>query len=109
MKDYNKKIIDGTWVTSPEDKDVQVKIKPFSVFSMIKLPNEKDFDTEKFWAVFNFVVLDWKGIHSDGKKLDCDEDNKKFVFDFDQDFALWVVNQATEMRQKVISNEEIKN
>jgi len=109
MRNYNKKIVDGTWITFPEDKEVQIKIKPFSLFSMIKDPNNESYNAETFWAIFNHIVLDWKGVQSDGKKLECNEENKKFVFDYDQPIALFVINESSAMRTQIISEKELKN
>jgi len=109
MRKFNKKVIDGRWITFPKDEEVQVKIKPFSLFSMIKLPSDEAYNADSFWTIFNFVVIEWKGLQSDEKDLPCDEENKRFVFDYDQEFALFVIKESSVMRGEVVTEIELKN
>lgn len=110
MRKFNKKTANGRWVTLPEDKEVQVKIRPFSLFNLTKIPTENDVDFKQYWNIFNYCAVEWKGMQdNEGKDLKCDEENKKMVFDYDLDVVLFVVGEATKLRDKVISEKEIKN
>lgn len=110
MRKFNTKNIKGKWITHPEDKEVQVRIRPFSLFSFTKIPTEENVDMSQFWGIFNYCVLDWKGfVDSNDKPMKCTEENKRIVFDYDQDIILFVVNEASEMRESVVSEKEVKN
>jgi len=110
MRKFNQKTVKGTWVDFPEDKEVKIQIRPFSLFNLTKLPSEDNVDFTQFWDIFKFCVLDWKGIQDiNGKDLKCDDENKRMIFDFDQELILFVVNESSRLRSEVIPEKEIKN
>jgi len=110
MRKFNQKTAKGTWIDFPEDKEVKLLLRPFSLFNLTKIPTNENMDFDQFWAIFSYSVLEWKGIQNvDGKDLKCDEENKRMVFDYDQDLILFVVEQSTKLRENVLSEKEIKN
>jgi len=109
MRDFNKKLIKGEWVKFVDDPDIEFLIRPFSLFSLTKLPNEDNVDMTEFWNIFNYIVLQWKGIKINGKEAKCDEENKKIVYDYDQDLVVFAVNAAGEQREKTVTRQEIVN
>ena len=110
MRKFDKKSLKGTWVKFPEDEEVQLLLKPFSLFNLTKLPNEQSLDFDKVWDIFNYCVLGWKGIvDSDGKEIPCDEKNKKMVFDYDGDILTFVLDQSGVLREGMVTAKEIKN
>jgi len=110
MRKFNKKTAKGSWIPFPDDEEVQLKIRPFSLFNLTKIPTEEGMDFDQFWTIFNYSVLEWKGIQdSNGEPLKCDEENKKIVFDYDQPVVLFAVEQSTKLRDEVITEKEVKN
>ena len=110
MKKFNTKTIQGKWITLPEDKEVQILIRPFSLFNLTKIPTEDTVDFEQFWGIFNYCVLEWKGfVDAEGKPLPCDEKNKRIVFDYDQEVIAFVTDEAGKLRDEVVPQKEIKN
>ncbi len=109
MKKFNKKSVQGEWINFPDDKEVKFKIRPFTLFNITKLPSEDNFDIGQVWNIFNYSVVGWKGIEDESGPMECNEENKKLVYDFDQDLVIFVSEQASSLREKVISRKEIKN
>lgn len=109
MKKFNKKAAQGTWVTYTEDEDVELKIRPFSLFSLSKLPTATNIEMSDFWNIYDYVLMDWKGIEDEDGPLEFNEENKKMVYDYDQEISAFVVSQASEMREKIVSEKEVKN
>ena len=110
MKKYNIKNIKGKWVDFPDDKEVKLLLRPFSLFSFTKVPSDDSIDPKEFLPIFSYCVIDWKGfVDSDNNKLKCNDENKKIVFDYDQDIVIFVINEAGKIRDSVITEKEIKN
>ena len=110
MRTIKNKSIKGVWVPFPDDKDVQILIRPFSLFTMTKMPNEDDVDFTEFWNIFNYCVVDWKGINDeDNKPLKCNEETKKIVYDFDQELVGFIVEQSSNAREGLVSGKAVKN
>ena len=111
MKKFNVKQTKGVWITSPDDKEVQVLIKPVSIFSLTKLPSEEKITVIDAWNMFNQMVIDWKGIvDEDNKPIKCDEVGKKLIYEYDQDLVSFIIEECNELREKVSgSKKEIKN
>ncbi len=109
MKKYNTKPTKGEWIAHPDDKEVQVKIRPFSLFSLTKLPSADNVDMSEVWNIFNYSVLDWKGFEGEDGSLECNEENKKLVYDFDQDIVVFVTEKAGVLRDKVVGGKDLKN
>ena len=111
MKKYNVKPTKGVWVEDPKNKDTEYLIRPIQILSMTKLPTEQsDFDPKDIWEMFNFALMDWKGVvDEDEKKIKCNEESKKMVYEYDQETVAFVLERSNELRQEVISNESAKN
>jgi hypothetical protein len=109
MKKYNTKPTKGEWIALPEDEEVQIKIRPFSLFSLTKVPSADDVDMSEIWNIFNYCIIDWKGIEGEDGPLECNEDNKRLVYDYDQDLVVFVTNHAGSLREKVVTGKELKN
>lgn len=112
MKTINKKTLKGKWYKFPEDKDIEVLVRPFSVFSMTKPPSADatEINITDFYENFAYVLLDWKGIVDEDKKpLKCNDENKKIVYDFIQELSGFVVESSIKMRDEAVSNKEAKN
>ena len=111
MKIIHKKLAEGTWVQYDADKSVELKIRPLSIYDFDRLPSEEhEITVKEFSAFMTKLLVDWKGILDEKKKpLKCDDENKKLLSDHDQDLSVFVINKATELKAKVITDEEVKN
>jgi len=110
MKKINVSKTKGQWFDYDKDSDVKFNLRPFTVFTLTKLPSEQTLSPEDFWNIFNYSLLDWKGIvGDDDKALKCNEDNKKIVFEYDKEVVAFITGKITELRSGVIPEEEIKN
>lgn len=110
MIKVNKSKLQPIWVEYKQS--VKIQIRPFSVFANNQLPSgqEPDQGISEFWKIFNFVVLEWEGIYDeDEKPFECNEDNKKIIYDYDVELRSFIIDAAIKARQSVISEEELKN
>jgi len=97
----NKKAVKTDWFEYNET--VKFNLKPFP-FSSIKVT---DVDAS-LWEQFKFCIIDWKGLEDDdGKKLECDEENKKFIFDYVPELREFVFQSVRKYSEKIAG--EIKN
>ena len=109
MKKFNVKTTKGEWLKFLEDEEVELNIRPFSLFSLTKVPSEETVDMTQLWNIFNYCLIDWKGIEGETGPMECNEENKKIVYDYDQQLVAFVVARASELRDNVVSKKEIKN
>lgn len=112
MKKINKKATKGQWIVDKDDKDIQYLIKPFSIFNINKMPSEdlSQVNPSEYYIIFNHALQDWKGIVDDNDKpLACNEENKKLIYDYDQDLVSFVLEVAIKMRNEVLNKEAVKN
>jgi len=109
MKKYNTKPTKGQWIKFPEDEEVEIKIRPFSLFSLTKVPSADTVDMSEVWNIFNYCIVDWKGIEGEEGPMECNEDNKRFVYDYDQDLVVFVTDHAAKLRDTVVGVDEAKN
>lgn len=101
----------GTWLEFPEDPEVKLLIKPISVFALSILPSEKEMKPTDGWNMFNYMLLDWKGlVDENDKDIKCNEENKKVIFDYDQELVAFVLEKSSELREDVTGGQkELKN
>jgi hypothetical protein len=112
MRKFETKVKKDEWYEPfEEEKDVKVKVKPFSILHLTRLPSgEGDFGPEQMFNVFKKCTVDWKGIVDDkGKPLPCTDENKTRVFDQDFELASLVVSHAISLKTQVLSEKESKN
>lgn len=111
MKNFNTKPLKGLWYTYPKDKDIQVLVRPFSLFSMNTMPSEdaKEVNIKDFYNNFEYVVLDWKGMNIDGKPAKCRPEDKKFIYENFQELVGFVIESSMKARESIISEKAIKN
>ena len=89
----NTKLAKAKWITYPDDKDIQIKIRPFPMSKGMWTGDESNL-MEFGWKRFNYCVMDWKGLEEEnGKKLTCNEKNKQFIFDYLQPLMVWITKQ----------------
>jgi len=98
-----RKLTEAKWVNYPEDAEVKFKIRSFPT-SMGMFLNGTDNDLIDFtWKKFNYCVVDWQGINDeDSKPLECNEENKKFIFDYVQELMLWVSTQVFDSTSGIV-------
>ena len=97
----NKAAVKSEWFTL--QKGVKIEIRPFA-FSAVKI---SDFDGIML-EQFMFSVLDWKGIVDENDEpLPCNDENKKFMFDYVPEVRDFVSEKIREQVEKI--NAELKN
>lgn len=112
MKKINTKPLKGKWFPFPDDKDISVLIKPFSLFNMNRMPSEniEEVNVAEFFDNFEYVCLDWKGlVDEDDSPLVCNTENKKVIYDYFQELVGFVIEQSMAMRSEIVSGESAKN
>ena len=99
MKLYVKNMQDR-WVDYPDDKDVRLKIRPFPMSNGILFDTSEKRLTEYTWDKFNYCVVDWEGILDENDNpLECNDENKRLIFDYGQEIVMWVslkINESVE-------------
>jgi len=107
MRKFNTNKIKDSWVDYTED-DLKFQVRPFKLLSLTNLPNDDGIHMEQLWNIFNYIVTDWKGIENESGPMECNEENKKIVFEYDQELVSFCVGKAAEMREGV-TGKELKN
>ena len=94
-----------------DEKDVKIKVKPFSVLHLIKLPSDAgEFGVPEMFNVFMKCAVDWKGIvDAKDKPLKFTDENKKRVFEQDIELGSLVVSHAISLKTQVLKDDESKN
>jgi hypothetical protein len=93
MKVVNTKVVKEVWVTNDQD-EYKVKLVRFPLSRSLFAPNDPDAFVKLAWQRFDYCLLDWDGIVDENDKpLECNTDNKRIVFDFDEDMMLWIATQ----------------
>ena len=101
----NKKLIKEKWYDL--DKKVSFKIKPFPISHNILRSIGKDDTIDIWWKMFDYSLIDWKGINDENDKLmECNDENKKFLFDYSQDVMMFVCNKASANNKDIIMLEK---
>lgn len=97
----DKSKIDAKWVDYNEEVKLLLRPVPLSILL-------SDNTTDAAMCRFVYAVEDWQGIYdSDGNKLDCNKDNKEWVFNWLHKLVVFVSNYLDELT--VVQEEEIKN
>lgn len=110
MRKLNKSIASGQWITHPDDKSLQFEVRPLNLFNMNNIPTVDNIAPEQVWDWFNYICMNWKGyVDENDKPLVCDEDNKKLVFNFDQEIVGFVIEESNKLRESIVEGKEAKN
>ena len=98
----NKRVTDGKWCKFEEG--TEFKIRPFRLSTLSNL----DAGMDNLKLQFNYCLVDWKGVENEsGGKLNCNDENKLWFFDFGDAVREFVFAEADKM--KVTFDKEIKN
>lgn len=98
------------WIKFDKDPEIEFFLKPFTILYLKKLPSDEGFTPDLMWEMFNNSVMDWKGLNdADGKPLKCNEETKRLVAEEFDDILLFVVNQASLIKDSKVSEKEAKN
>ena len=113
MRKITTKVKKDEWYQPFEkEKDVKVKVKPFSILHLTQLPSgEESFGVDQMFNIFVKCTVDWKGIIDDktDKPLECTDENKTKVFDQDFELASLVISYAMSLKNQVLLEKESKN
>lgn len=86
-----KSLRSETWHENPNDPEIKVKIRRFPLSASLFAPNDPDGFIKLAWQRFNYCIIDWKGFtDTEDKPLECNDENKRAVFDFFEDILVWV-------------------
>ena len=111
MIKVNKSKLQPTWVEY-KDTGAKIQIRPFSVFANNSLPSGQDAAEQisEFWKIYNYVVIAWEGIvDEEDKVFECNDENKKILYDYDVELRSFIIDAALKVRQSVVSEDELKN
>lgn len=102
MRKINKSVLKNTWFKFDKDESVEIQIRPFPVTTLlIGIVNKDDYQ-KTMWERYNYCVVDWKGILNEkGEPLECSEENKKFVFDWDEELLIFIGNKITKLSETI--------
>ncbi len=100
MKVIKKKSIVEQWVEWKGD--VRLLLRPFAFSQGIFVPTNAKEVAEAMWVQFNYCIMDWEGIEDeDGNTLECNEENKKLLFDYVEDLLDFVFHKVKEVTSDV--------
>lgn len=84
------------WVEYPEDKDIKFKIRAFPLSQGMYVPGNSD---ESLFEYYNkkvqYCVTEWQGIEGEEGVLECNAENKHYLFNYEEDLFLFVVTEIT--------------
>jgi len=110
MRTLNHKKTTGIWLEFPNDPTFKLNIRPLNILSMNKPPTATETTQNEIWEWFNYILVDWSGyIDEESKMIECNEEMKKLVFNFDQDVVSFCIEQATKLRNEIVTVEEADN
>jgi hypothetical protein len=113
MIKINKKKLEGFWITIESLVDMKFFVVPFpytvaTTNFIFDEEDEKAREQKLSWLIFNYCVKDWEGVvDDDSNKLECNEENRKIIFDHDAHIYKFIINQIYKAENKVI--EELGN
>ena len=98
----NKKVTEGTWFKY--DETTEFKIKPMRLSAL----NDFELNLKNLLAQFGHCLVDWKGVDDEaGATLECNDENKEFLFDYHDEVREFVFGKQEELKKQF--NKEIKN
>lgn len=100
----NKKIAGNTWVKYDDNTDVEFLLRPVP-YSYMKADTETL--PEVLAANFDYCVVDWKGLDSDGEVFECNAENKRYLFDYVTPIREFVMLKVSEINKSI--TEDLKN
>ena len=114
MYKINKKATKEQWVSYTGNPSVEFLIKPLSLYYFKKLPssdNLQNITAGNYLDMVCQLIVDWKGIYDqDEKIIDCTDENKKMIVDYDSDIASFIIQESGKLRSGVLTKgEEVKN
>lgn len=105
-KKQSMKLKKGNWVEWEEG--AEIRLRPFPA-SQSKV-NQADIDMEFTMEVFNYCVMDWKGIVEDTKEeksIPCNKETKEYMFDYNPEMLTFVMETLKEIMG--VEDKEKKN
>lgn len=110
MRTLNQSKALGTWVSFPKDDTFKLQIRPLNILSMNRPPSDKTTTENQIWEWFDYILIGWEGYENEeGQPVECNEDNKKLVFNFDQEVVTFCIESATKLREEIVSIKEVNN
>ncbi len=111
MFKLNTKANNPQWFKFPQDKEIEVRIRPASMYTFPRFPNDQgeyDLTPKDFCDMCVALIVDWKGvIDENDKPVKCSIQNKLQAVEQIEGFSTWVMEKSTALSQG-ISVEEVK-
>ena len=90
----NTKSDKGIWFDYPEDEEVKFLIRPYPMSQL----NLELSEVEAGLNELQYCLVDWKGMYDEeGKPLECNKDNKTYIFDYYLKVRAFVKEKITEL------------
>lgn len=105
----NTKILEGEWFKYGKGKNkIELLIRPFpNSMNSVTLDGKVTMGAYAYHTFTN-CVLDWKDITDiDDKPLECNEENKKMIFDYTTGLSAFVDDTQSKLKEKF--DREVKN
>lgn len=84
------------------DEDVAFLIRPFPLSERALTPSGTGV-IDVFIKQAMYCLMDWKGVVDENEKtIKCVDENKQFLFDFDEDLVLFVCTKSKELNDKLV-------
>jgi len=111
MISIDPKLQAGTWFTHPDEKTLQFKIRPTSIYSIKKAPGEVlDITLPDVVDMYLYCLMDWKGVGGpDDEELKCNEETKLTFLNQQDQYIAFIITKAGEMKKDIAEAQEVKN
>ncbi len=105
MFKLNTKANAPQWFTFTKDKQIEVRIRPASLYTFPRFPNDQgDFELtpKDFLDMCSALIVDWKGVNDeDNKPVKCSINNKILALEQIDDLSAWVMKNSTEISESI--------
>lgn len=109
MRKYNTKLREELWFPFPTDEGIEFKLRMFPNSEAMNIEgNMTNAISQGVWKVFNYCVVDWKGILDENEEpIPCNEENKLFIFEQDEEIMEWVIETVGNMKSTLIEKKNL--
>ena len=95
------------WFDLDDSQEVSFKIRPFPAsHNVLRSIGDSD-NVDIWWKMFNYSLVEWKGVYDKNEvKMECNDENKKVLFDYSQDVMMFVCNKCSSKNEDIITLEK---
>jgi hypothetical protein len=96
----------GKWFKFKDDVELHIRPFPLSCGMIYRSLDVKIF-AEYNLEQFKYCVTAWKGfVDEDNKNLECNDENKKLIFDYDSELVTYVFEKINSFNSNLVEQKK---